>query len=664
MVHKNYNFGNEKFKIKGEEMDQKITQEKAITLIALIVTIIVLIILAGVTIAILMDENGMIKRAKIAKEETKKAEYEQELKLIGNGLQPDRVLNQWDNQTYMDKYEKEIEKDDMFKEAQEIKQLPNTSKITIQVIVKEGWIYWVIVDGVEYVGKLGEDIPPDLELEKGNIKFDYDPSDWTNQKVKVSMETNVEGYTLQYSLDAIYWENYTKPVVVENNNQAIHARLINKIGEEGGHETTNITIIDRLSPEKLEPTVTKTENTITLTGNTTDAEATAIDGCSGVEKYYFSKDNGVTWEPAEGQTEESYTFTNLAGGTTYSLKMKAVDKAGNETVSTNELKEKVLGVYVSLKGNTLGFYDNEEQAKEGATKYYGNVVGRVFKRTWSTGPDTPWYGDRGNIQVVNIATKLEPINMACYFSDLTELITIQNIENINTQNVTSMFALFYNCTKLTSIDVSTFSTSNVETMDAMFNNCENLRTLTGLSNFNTSKVTNMNSMFAGCKELTTIDISGFNMGNVTEMGYMFMKCSNLTTIKFPEDIDTSKVTFMREMFELCEKLVDVDVSKFNTQNVENMNTMFSNCKRLKNIDVSHWNTENVTDMTNMFMRCSSLTTLDLSNFNTKKVTNMNNMFYYATNLTKIYIGPDWSVANSSTGQMFVGCEADIIRLEK
>lgn len=56
----------------------------------------------------------------------------------------------------MDQYEIEIKDNDMFKETQEIMQLPNTEKITIQVVVKEGWIYWVTVDGVEYVGKLGK----------------------------------------------------------------------------------------------------------------------------------------------------------------------------------------------------------------------------------------------------------------------------------------------------------------------------------------------------------------------------------------------------------------------------------------------------------------------------------------------------------------------------
>ena len=45
-------------------------KEKGITLIALVVTIVVLLILAGVSISMLMGENGIINQAKIAKEQT------------------------------------------------------------------------------------------------------------------------------------------------------------------------------------------------------------------------------------------------------------------------------------------------------------------------------------------------------------------------------------------------------------------------------------------------------------------------------------------------------------------------------------------------------------------------------------------------------------------
>ena len=53
-------------------------QNKGVTLIALVVTIVVLLILAGTTIAMLTGDNGIIARAAKAKEETDKAASEEE----------------------------------------------------------------------------------------------------------------------------------------------------------------------------------------------------------------------------------------------------------------------------------------------------------------------------------------------------------------------------------------------------------------------------------------------------------------------------------------------------------------------------------------------------------------------------------------------------------
>ena len=54
-------------------------KERGITLIALIATIIVLLILASVSIAMLIGENGILTQAKRAKEETKEAEIEERI---------------------------------------------------------------------------------------------------------------------------------------------------------------------------------------------------------------------------------------------------------------------------------------------------------------------------------------------------------------------------------------------------------------------------------------------------------------------------------------------------------------------------------------------------------------------------------------------------------
>ena len=52
------------------EIRERFKNNKAITLIALIVTIIVLLILAGVSIATLTGDNGLLTKAQEAKEAT------------------------------------------------------------------------------------------------------------------------------------------------------------------------------------------------------------------------------------------------------------------------------------------------------------------------------------------------------------------------------------------------------------------------------------------------------------------------------------------------------------------------------------------------------------------------------------------------------------------
>ena len=56
-------------------------EEKGITLIALVITIIVLLILAGVAIAMLSGENGILKKAAEAKTETEKGQEKEETAL-------------------------------------------------------------------------------------------------------------------------------------------------------------------------------------------------------------------------------------------------------------------------------------------------------------------------------------------------------------------------------------------------------------------------------------------------------------------------------------------------------------------------------------------------------------------------------------------------------
>ena len=56
-------------------------KNKGVTLIALAVTIVVMLILAGVTISVLNGENGIVKKAQKAKEESKIKELKEKVRI-------------------------------------------------------------------------------------------------------------------------------------------------------------------------------------------------------------------------------------------------------------------------------------------------------------------------------------------------------------------------------------------------------------------------------------------------------------------------------------------------------------------------------------------------------------------------------------------------------
>ena len=72
-------------------MLKKVKKQGGITLIALVITIIVLLILAAVTINALSGDNGILKRASEAKKGTNQSTVEEITKLSINGLITDNL---------------------------------------------------------------------------------------------------------------------------------------------------------------------------------------------------------------------------------------------------------------------------------------------------------------------------------------------------------------------------------------------------------------------------------------------------------------------------------------------------------------------------------------------------------------------------------------------
>ena len=248
-----------------------------------------------------------------------------------------------------------------------------------------------------------------------------------------------------------------------------------------------------------------------------------------------------------------------------------------------------------------------------------------------------------------------PTSLKEFFCDCTGLNEITGLKYLNTAEVTDMSYMFYNCKKLSSLDLSNFNTAKVENMFGMFFDCENLSSLV-ISNFNTANVTDMSYMFYYCKNLSSLDIPNFNTAKVTDMLYMFYFCQKLTELNL-SNFKTEKVKNMSNMFGYCNMLEKLNLSNFNTANVTDMSSMFKYCKVLSSLDLSNFNTAKVTDMSYMFKYCQNLSSLDLSMFNTANVTNMSDMFAGSSTLQTIYASDNFVTTKVSSGaNMFKSCD--------
>ena len=296
-----------------------------------------------------------------------------------------------------------------------------------------------------------------------------------------------------------------------------------------------------------------------------------------------------------------------------------------------QAQEKEAYVVKSSDQKTLTFYYDDQKSSRTGTVWgmWGIKETRIgdYGKTYPAWSGT-WHTPESKVTTAVFDASFKnylPQSTEFWFLNFKKLKKIEGLTNLNTSEVTTMSGMFEDCSRLTSLDLSSFNAENVQNMSAMFSGCQNLTSL-NLSNFNAENVQNMGSMFYGCSSLTSLNLSNFNAEKVKDMSLMFYECKNLTSL---------------------------DLSNFNTENVQNMWSMFSGCNNLTSLNLSNFNTEDVQNMSFMFDGCKSLTSLDLSNFKTENVKDMSYMFHGCNSLQTIYCNNTWT-CSASMG-MFFSC---------
>ena len=184
-----------------------------------------------------------------------------------------------------------------------------------------------------------------------------------------------------------------------------------------------------------------------------------------------------------------------------------------------------------------------------------------------------------------------PTNCYAWFVNFKNLTQIEGIENLNTENVTSMRDMFNGCSSLTSLDLTNFNTAKVTDMKLLFANCSALESL-DLSMFNTENVTSMPSMFNGATNLKTLNVSNFNTEKVNNMGHMFANCPNLTSLDL-SSFNTKGVEYVDNIFKNCSNLTTIYASEIFAfgSGLKNGADMFLGCDKLKGFIEYNKNTD-------------------------------------------------------------------------
>lgn len=220
---------------------EKQRKTSGITLIALVITIIVLLILAGVTIMTLTGENGLLTKTITAKEEYKIAQAREKLVVALTGAHIEKKINpEYNKEEFLNNY---------------IKSNVEDSKIEGDIAIVEGYAFSLdrsVPKIGEYIGKEQELNFPEVSLQKQlaqdnkSITIHITAIEEKNgiDKIEIIQEDDIlKTYTYNHKKDQIQ-EEY----VVKQNGEYIIKAYSGKVNKTAKIVVSELTTIIEYSP--------------------------------------------------------------------------------------------------------------------------------------------------------------------------------------------------------------------------------------------------------------------------------------------------------------------------------------------------------------------------------------------------------------------------------
>ncbi|MDO5557100.1 MAG: BspA family leucine-rich repeat surface protein [Clostridia bacterium] len=448
-----------------------------ITLIALIITIVIMLILAGITINLTLGENGIFLRAKQAKEQYEAASVQEKLELELTAMEVERNNGE------------DLTVNDYINKLKNIGYI-NDDNIRIRSI---GAVNNGIIDEAALI--IGENV--------------YSVYKWLD-KVKIEYEQNSNilltdraGRVDDDWLDTGVYRNEIESVNFVSTNEVPNEVLGSKDVSALGYSGTVMSWWKDTDEDGLK------EFYIGAEGGVIAPKICAylFGRMSNLENISFIERKNEN----EISNFDTKNVINMAGMFQDDAKLIQLElgKKFNTCNVTN-----MVSMFNNIKVGTLNLED----------KFYTTNVTTIVAM----------FANMPELTTLNLGDNFDTSNvtqMNSAFYNIPKLTTLNLGTKFNTSKVIDMAYLFANLFKLTSLDLGDkFDTSNVNNMNQTFANLFALTSLDLKDKFDTSNVNNMGYMFYNTYVRELNLGNKFSTKNVTNMNYMFSTMSYLNTL--------------------------------------------------------------------------------------------------------------------------------------
>ena len=337
----------------------KLKSTKAITLVALVITIIILLILAGIAIATLGGENGLFARVKQAKKAHVQSEMQEQLTLALNELQIDKKGNaslddatqDWINTVISSDYSPTIKEDASLNGKLVVM---NKSDITGKFLIGQN----LEISSSEY--------------NLSSLEFEYETEKIENGKVKILIKITDKINGLK---QVDYPGPNEEPLIMENRKIPLGIDYYVELGKEykfvittgDGNKTEKIIKIDDYY---YNVTKTLAENVIIDNNSTKAAYNKTYEATVSTEENYVITGLTVTM----GGQAVTTAGNNVVDINTGKIKIEKVTGDIDIKVTTKELKIQCTAVAVSKSNSSTATSSEEANTIEKGKTLYINII--------------------------------------------------------------------------------------------------------------------------------------------------------------------------------------------------------------------------------------------------------------------------------------------------